>query len=159
MSKALIVLAECVDIRNGKRFQPGEEFKPAPNPEQARRLVRGACLPEAAIDAAVAAETEAEKAAEADAVKARKADEATAKALADAKHKAAARLAAAKAKGKGNLDPALAQSTQVGDELLDLSDEEFAKVVAEELDPADVPPDADKATLVAAIRSARAAKA
>ena len=24
MSKALIVLAECVDIRNGKRFQPGE---------------------------------------------------------------------------------------------------------------------------------------
>ena len=92
MTKALTVLAECVDIRNGKRFAKGDEFTPAPNPEQARRLVAAKCLPEEAISAAVAAETEAEKAAEKKAADERaereKAErEAKAKAEADAKAK------------------------------------------------------------------------
>lgn len=64
MSKALTVLAECVDIRNGKRFQPGETFNPAPTPQQAARLIKAGCLPEAALEAAVEPSTEAEQAAE-----------------------------------------------------------------------------------------------
>lgn len=64
MSKALTVLAECVDIRSGKRFAKGDVFSPAPHPEQAKRLVKAGCLPEAAIESAVDPETEAEKDAE-----------------------------------------------------------------------------------------------
>lgn len=89
MSKALTVLAECVDSRSGKRFQRGDEFAPAPNPEQARRLIKAGCLPDAALDAAVAAETESEKAAEDAAKKGRAEQEAEAKAKADAAKKAA----------------------------------------------------------------------
>lgn len=96
MSKALIVLAECVDVRNGRRFQPGETFDPAPNPEQAKRLVKAACLPEAAVEAAVVAETEAEKTAERKAAADRAADEARQKAEADAAAKAAAKKSGAK---------------------------------------------------------------
>lgn len=87
MSKALTVLAECVDARNGKRFKRGDLFDPALNPEQARRLIKAGCLPEAALDAAVAAETEAEKAAEDAAKKARAEQDAQAKAEADKKAK------------------------------------------------------------------------
>lgn len=52
MNKSLIVLAECVDIRSGKRFVPGDEFKPAPERRQAERLVRAGCLPAEAVDSA-----------------------------------------------------------------------------------------------------------
>jgi len=48
MSKDLIVLAECVDKRNGRRFQRGETFDPVPTVEQAKRLIRAGCLPEQA---------------------------------------------------------------------------------------------------------------
>lgn len=64
MSKALTVLAECVDIRSGKRFQPSETFSPAPQPQQAARLIKAGCLPEAALEEAVEPATDAEKAAE-----------------------------------------------------------------------------------------------
>jgi hypothetical protein len=60
MSKALTVLAECVDARNGKRFQRDDLFDPAPTVEQAKRLVAAGCLLEDAITAAAAAEAEAE---------------------------------------------------------------------------------------------------
>ncbi|MBN9065175.1 MAG: hypothetical protein J0H60_01510 [Rhizobiales bacterium] len=89
MTKALTVLAECVDARSGKRFQRGDVFDPAPNPEQARRLIAANCLPKGALDVAVAAETEAEKAAEEAAKKKRTEDEAAAKAKAEADQKAA----------------------------------------------------------------------
>lgn len=69
MSKALTVLAECVDIRSGKRFDRGDVFDPAPTPEQAKRLIKAGCLPEGAIDAAVEPQTDEEKAAEAAAAK------------------------------------------------------------------------------------------
>lgn len=82
MNKALIVLAECVDSRSGKRFFAGDQFDPAPTVAQARRLVAADCLPEAAIEAATAAEADAEKAAE---KKARADEEARAKAEAEAK--------------------------------------------------------------------------
>lgn len=65
MTKALRVLAECVDIRTKKRFQPGDTFDPPPTEEQATRLVKAGCLPEAAIaegkkaDAAAVAKLEA----------------------------------------------------------------------------------------------------
>lgn len=87
MSKALTVLAACVDIRSGKRFAAGDEFNPVPTVEQARRLVAAKCLPEEAISAAAAAETEAEKSA---AKKAKAEADAKAKAEADAKAKAEA---------------------------------------------------------------------
>jgi hypothetical protein len=90
MTKALTVLAECVDKRSGKRFQPNDVFDPAPNPEQARRLIAAGCLPKAALDAAVAAETDAEKAAEEAAKKKRIEDDAAAKAKAEADAKAKA---------------------------------------------------------------------
>lgn len=155
MTKALKVLAECVDVRSGKRYLPGDTFDPAPNPEQAARLVKAHCLPEAALAAAAKAETEAEKAAEANAAKARREAESLAKAQQKAKDEAAKRLADAKARGNGNLDPAVGQSTQIGDELFDLSDEDLAAVVAAE----DVNFDdgADKAGIIAAIRAKRAA--
>jgi colicin import membrane protein len=89
MSKALTVLAECVDVRTGKRFKPGEVFDPAPSVVGARHLVAAGCLPEAAIDAAAAAEADAEKAAE---TKAKADQDARAKAEAEAK-KAAERKA------------------------------------------------------------------
>jgi glycerol-3-phosphate O-acyltransferase len=83
MSKALTVLAECVDARSGKRFNRGDVFDPAPNPEQARRLIAANCLPKEALDAAVAAETEAEKATEEAAKKKAAEEKAAAKAEAD----------------------------------------------------------------------------
>jgi hypothetical protein len=89
MTKALTVLAECVDARSGKRFQRGDVFDPAPNPEQARRLIAANCLPKEALDVAVAAETEAEKAAEEAAKKKRAEDEAASKAKAEEDKKAA----------------------------------------------------------------------
>jgi hypothetical protein len=64
MTKALTVLAECVDSRSGKRFAKGDVFEPAPTPDLARRLIKAECLPAEALDAAVAAEAVAEKAAE-----------------------------------------------------------------------------------------------
>jgi len=90
MTKALTVLAECVDKRSGKRFQRNDVFDPAPNPEQARRLIAAGCLPKVALDVAVAAQTEAEKTAEEAARKKREEDEAAAKAKADADAKAKA---------------------------------------------------------------------
>jgi hypothetical protein len=52
-NKDLTVLAECVDIRSGKRFVKGQEFNPAPTPDQAARLIKAGCLPEAALKHAV----------------------------------------------------------------------------------------------------------
>ncbi|MBB6011882.1 type IV secretory pathway VirB10-like protein [Aquamicrobium lusatiense] len=89
MSKALTVLAACIDIRNGKRLAKGDLFDPAPNPEQARRLITAACLPPEALDAAVAAETASEKAADEAAKQHRAEEEAAAKAKAEADKKAA----------------------------------------------------------------------
>lgn len=48
-NKDLLVLAECVDIRNGRRFTRGQYFDPTPTGEQALRLVAAKCLPPAAI--------------------------------------------------------------------------------------------------------------
>lgn len=89
MNKALTVLAACVDARSGKRFAKGDVFEPAPNPEQARRLIKAECLPPEALEAAVAAETASEKAAEDAAKKKRAEDEAAAKAKAEADKKVA----------------------------------------------------------------------
>lgn len=55
-NKDLIVLAECVDRRNGRRFQQGETFDPIPTVEQAKRLIIAGCLPQAAYRLAVDAE-------------------------------------------------------------------------------------------------------
>lgn len=49
MTKALTVLAECVDKRSGKRYVAGEEFDPAPDVDQAKRLIKAGCLPEGAL--------------------------------------------------------------------------------------------------------------
>lgn len=65
--KDLKVLAECVDIRSGRRFFPGETFDPAPTETQARRLVLAGVLPEGAIEVAKKADAENEKKADADA--------------------------------------------------------------------------------------------
>jgi colicin import membrane protein len=70
MSKALTVLAECVDARSGKRFLPGDVFDPAPAVEQAQRLVKAGCLPGDAIEAAQKASADADKRAAADGKKA-----------------------------------------------------------------------------------------
>ena len=61
MTKALTVIAECVDLRSGKRFKQGEVFDPAPTAEQATRLVAAGCLPKEAIAAAEKADEAAEK--------------------------------------------------------------------------------------------------
>lgn len=52
-TKDLIVLSECVDRRNGRRFQQGETFDPIPTVEQAKRLIIAGCLPKAAYQLAV----------------------------------------------------------------------------------------------------------
>jgi hypothetical protein len=52
MAKEIIVLAECVDSRNGTRFFRGDVFKPVPTPEQADRLIKAGCLPESARELA-----------------------------------------------------------------------------------------------------------
>lgn len=59
MSNALKVLAECVDARTGRRFKAGETFAPAPTVDQAKRLIAGGCLAEAALKAAVEPEVSA----------------------------------------------------------------------------------------------------
>lgn len=66
MTKELTVLAECVDIRNGTRFQRGDVFDPAPTFEQAKRLIAAGCLPKEAEGVAEKADAEAEKKAEAE---------------------------------------------------------------------------------------------
>jgi hypothetical protein len=38
------VVAECIDIRNGRRFQPGEIFEPKPDAHQAVRLASAGCI-------------------------------------------------------------------------------------------------------------------
>ena len=40
----LKVIAECVDVRTGRRFLPGETFEPAPDAEQQARLINAGCL-------------------------------------------------------------------------------------------------------------------
>ncbi|MGN6585801.1 MAG: hypothetical protein ACTHJV_19070 [Rhizobiaceae bacterium] len=55
MNEALTVLAECVDKRSGKRYVAGEEFDPAPDIDQAKRLIAAGCLPDEALAAAQAA--------------------------------------------------------------------------------------------------------
>ena len=92
MSKALAVLAACIDVRSGKRFARGEVFEPVPDPEQAKRLINAGCLPEAALEAAIAAEDAAEKKAK---------EEAEALAKAEAAEKAKADAAAKTAEKKG----------------------------------------------------------
>lgn len=113
MNKALTVLASCVDIRSGKRFQRGDVFDPAPNPEQARRLIKAECLPKEALEVAVIAETEAEKAAEEAAKQKRAEDEAAAKAKAEADKKATDD-AAAKAKAEADKKAAEEAAKQDG---------------------------------------------
>jgi len=49
MSEALTVLAACVDKRSGKRFGVGDVFDPAPDVDQAKRLIKAGCLPEEAL--------------------------------------------------------------------------------------------------------------
>ncbi|UIK04902.1 hypothetical protein [Neorhizobium galegae] len=49
---ALIVLAACVDIRSGERFERGDTFDPVPTLEQANRLIAAGCLPEGARELA-----------------------------------------------------------------------------------------------------------
>lgn len=80
MSKALTVLADCVDRRSGKHFKAGEVFDPAPTVDQAERLVAAGCLPEAAVEAAAKAQEAAQKAAEKKEAQERADAEATAKA-------------------------------------------------------------------------------
>ncbi|MDE3854875.1 hypothetical protein [Sinorhizobium meliloti] len=53
------MLAECVDARTGRRFKAGETFAPAPTIDQAKRLIAGGCLAEAALKAAVEPEVSA----------------------------------------------------------------------------------------------------
>lgn len=157
MSKALIVLAECVDQRNGKRFNRGDEFSPAPTHEQARRLIAAGCLPEAALKAALGPQTDAELALEEKATRDREETARIKAAVGAAKAKTADRLAAAKAKGKNaQLDPAVVHSTQGGDELFDLTDDELAEVVAAE--EVVVGEGADKVAIIAAIHAKRAAQ-
>ena len=78
MTKALTVLAECVDARNGKRYLKGSVFDPAPTLDQANRLISAGCLPVEARDLAVKAEAEAEKRAALSAEQRRKDEEAAA---------------------------------------------------------------------------------
>jgi len=59
MSNALRVLAECLDKRTGRRFKPGETFDPPPTIDQAKRLIAGGCLPEAALKSAIEPEASA----------------------------------------------------------------------------------------------------
>jgi hypothetical protein len=46
MSQRYLVIAECIDSRNGKRFKAGDEFLPAPTAEQAVKLTKAGCLSE-----------------------------------------------------------------------------------------------------------------
>ncbi len=46
MSQRYLVIAECIDSRNGKRFKAGDEFLPAPTVEQAAKLTKAGCLSE-----------------------------------------------------------------------------------------------------------------
>lgn len=39
-----LVKAECIDVRTGRRFEPGELFTPDPDEDQAARLIRAQCL-------------------------------------------------------------------------------------------------------------------
>lgn len=84
MTKALTVLAACIDIRNGNRFEKGDVFNPTPTYEQAARLIAAGCLPQAALDLAEKADSDAEAAAAA-AAKKRKEDEAAAAKLVTAR--------------------------------------------------------------------------
>ncbi len=145
MNKALIVLSDCVDVRSGKRFQRGDEFSPAPNHEQAKRLVAAGCLPEEALKAAVGAKTEAERALEDKAAR-DKAEADRTKAAVDA---AKARRPGAKP------EPAKTAVDQVNEDgLFDKTNDELKAVAeAEKIDLGDA---SRKEDLVAAIRAARA---
>lgn len=39
-----LVISACEDVRSGKEFEAGKEFLPAPDPDQARRLINAGCL-------------------------------------------------------------------------------------------------------------------
>jgi colicin import membrane protein len=121
MSKALAVLAECVDQRSGKRFFTGDVFDPPPTPEQAQRLVRAGCLPGDAIEAARKAAADADKKAAADAKKATAASAARDKvnAAKQAREAAEAELAAADADKKAAAEKALAEARQAEEEAED----------------------------------------
>jgi len=109
MKSELTVLAECVDSRNGKRFQAGETFEPAPTEAQARRLVAANCLPGAAIDVAKKADANAERAEQ---ERQKKAADAELVTLAEADHTAAEKAMAdaeAALKGAAAADKAEAQ--------------------------------------------------
>jgi predicted nucleic acid-binding Zn-ribbon protein len=145
MNKALIVLSECVDVRNGKRFSRGDEFSPAPNPEQAKRLVAAGCLPQDALKAAVGPKTDAEQALEEKAVR----DKAAAAAA-----KAAAEAAKTKRTG-AKADTAATVRDQINkDGLFDLSVDEL-KVLAES-ESIDLGEASEKDAIVTAIRTSRA---
>jgi len=143
MNKALIVLSECVDVRNGNRFARGDEFNPAPNFEQAKRLVAAGCLPEDALKATAGPKSDAEAALE-EKAKRDAADEAQRQARADA----------AKAKRTGRRDAAWTAVDQINnDGLFDLGDDDLRKIAADEkIDLGDA---TEPAQIIAAIRAAR----
>lgn len=131
MNIALMVLAECVDARTGKRFMPGQEFQPVPTLAQANRLIAAGCLPAGARD-------EAEKAdvldqAEIEAEVARKAKaEAAALALITARNvKSAADLALEDAKAK--LAQAVTPDETTAAKKEHAAAEKAAKLASEEL--------------------------
>lgn len=98
--KELLVLSECVDSRNGKRFKKGEFFDPTPTGEQAKRLVAAGCLPEGAIKLGDAEDGRLAKKAEDDAKLADKLAERNAAIAAAVQAKAQADVAVDTAKGE-----------------------------------------------------------
>jgi colicin import membrane protein len=118
MSKALTVLAECVDNRSGKRFFRGDVFDPAPTAEQALRLVKAGCLPGDAIEAAQKAEADAAKKADASTRKAAAARDKV-DAARHARETAEAALAGADAAKKADAEKALADARQAEQEAED----------------------------------------
>ncbi|HTV69801.1 MAG TPA: hypothetical protein VMF90_14800 [Rhizobiaceae bacterium] len=134
-------------MRNGKRFERGDEFTPAPNFEQASRLVAAGCLPEEAMKHVAGPKNQAEAALEERAARDRQQEKA---------RQEAARRAASQRTGK--IDQAGVARTQVNEDGL------FEETIASLTDIAtaekiDLGGATKKADIIAAIRTARAAKA
>jgi predicted nucleic acid-binding Zn-ribbon protein len=107
-NKDLIVLAECVDKRTGRRFQRGETFDPIPGVEQAKRLIVAGCLSEGAYYLARQAEDDEEKRQDSEFDEALKAAQDADQAVVDAQAALDAAADDAKAGAKKALDEAKA---------------------------------------------------
>jgi len=107
-NKDLIVLAECVDKRNGRRFQRGETFEPVPTVEQAKRLIIAGCLPQGAYKLAEDAEDDEEDRLDSEFQQALKATQEADQDVADAQAAFDAAAEDAKAAAKTALDEAKA---------------------------------------------------